>query len=111
MFRKDFQDRHIGPNDEQIASMLRDLGMNSLEQFIEQVVPSNIAMTSALADALPPAVSEEAALAELRELANQNQVKRNLIGTGYYGTITPPVVLRNVLENPAWYTEIGRAHV
>ena len=52
MFRKDFQDRHIGPNDEQIASMLRDLGMNSLEQFIEQVVPSNIAMTSALADAL-----------------------------------------------------------
>ena len=75
--------RPYGPNDEQIASMLRDLGMNSLQQFIEQVVPSNIAMTSALADALPPAVSEEAALAELRELANQNI--RNLVAL--HGTV------------------------
>ena len=75
-----------------------------MQEFISKVLPKSIALTDSLANHLPPAISEEAAIAELAGLAKKNSVKRNLIGIGYYGTITPPVVLRNVLENPAWYT-------
>ena len=84
--------------------MLLELGFADLDSFIKSVVPANIAMGKHLADVLPPALSEVETIAELRKLANQNQVFDSLIGTGYYGTITPAVILRNVLENPAWYT-------
>ena len=97
-------DRHIGPNDEQIESMLREIGATSLTEFISKVVPNSITISESLDKHLPSAISEEAAIEELRLLANQNVVTRSLIGIGYYGTITPPVVLRNILENPAWYT-------
>ena len=102
--RSRFEDRHIGPDQSQIDLMLKELGADSLEAFIARVVPTNIAMTTALVQALPEAISEEATIADLRSKASRNQVAHSLIGAGYYGTITPPVVLRNVLENPAWYT-------
>ena len=84
--------------------MLHELGFAGLDSFIKSVVPENIAMGHHLKDVLPPALSEVETVAELRKLANQNQVFDSFIGTGYYGTITPAVILRNVLENPAWYT-------
>ena len=84
--------------------MLHELGYANLESFIKAVVPENIAMGHHLKDVLPPALSEVETITELRKLANQNQVFDSFIGTGYYGTITPAVILRNVLENPAWYT-------
>ena len=101
---EDFESRHIGPSLEQEATMLHELGFADLESFIKAVVPENIAMGQRLADVLPEALSEVQTIAELRKLANQNQVFDSFIGTGYYGTITPAVILRNVLENPAWYT-------
>ena len=84
--------------------MLHELGFADLDSFIKSVVPENIAMGHHLKDVLPPALSEVETVAELRKLGNQNQVFDSFIGTGYYGTITPAVILRNVLENPAWYT-------
>jgi glycine dehydrogenase len=99
-----FEARHIGPSAVQEATMLHELGYPTLESFIKAVVPENIAMGHHLKDVLPPALSEVETIAELRKLANQNQVFDSFIGTGYYGTITPAVILRNVLENPAWYT-------
>ena len=101
---EDFESRHIGPSLEQEATMLHELGFADLDSFIKAVVPENIAMGQRLADVLPEALSEVQTIAELRKLANQNQVFDSFIGTGYYGTITPAVILRNVLENPAWYT-------
>ena len=101
---EDFESRHIGPSLEQEATMLHELGFADLESFIKAVVPENIAMGQRLADVLPEALSEVQTIAELRKLANQNQVFDSFIGSGYYGTITPAVILRNVLENPAWYT-------
>jgi glycine dehydrogenase len=103
-FRSEFVDRHIGPNDQQIEKMLKEIGASSLDTFISQVVPQSIAMSASLEKFLPSAISEEAAIDELHSLASKNQVTKSLIGSGYYGTITPPVVLRNILENPAWYT-------
>ncbi len=84
--------------------MLKEIGAGTLEDFISKVVPHSISIAQSLDTYLPTAISEEAAVAELRALASKNQVVRSLIGLGYYGTITPPVVLRNILENPAWYT-------
>ncbi len=101
---ENFESRHIGPSHEQEATMLLELGFADLDSFIKSVVPENIAMGKHLADVLPPALSEVETIAELRKLAGLNQVFDSLIGTGYYGTITPAVILRNVLENPAWYT-------
>ena len=99
-----FASRHIGPTENEIQEMLKSLGYSNLEEFISKVVPQTIAMKSQLADSLPRALSETEAIAALRERANKNKVLRSAIGMGYYGTITPAVVLRNVLENPAWYT-------
>ena len=99
-----FEDRHIGPSASQEEEMLRVLGYDNLKTFISDVVPSNIAIEKSLAKTLDAAKSEVEVIAELRELAEQNQVFTSLIGSGYYGTITPPVIKRNVLENPAWYT-------
>jgi glycine dehydrogenase len=99
-----FQDRHIGPNASQENEMLGVLGYSDIKTFIADVVPANIAIEKKLSDVLDGPRSEVAVIAELRSLAQENQVFRSLIGSGYYGTITPPVIKRNVLENPAWYT-------
>ena len=99
-----FASRHIGPTENEIQQMLKSLGFSNLEDFVSKVVPETIAIKSKLVDALPKALSENEAIAALRERADKNKVFRSLIGMGYYGTITPAVVLRNVLENPAWYT-------
>lgn len=102
--RENFVDRHIGPDQNQIAQMLAELGEANLDSLIEKVVPSNIAMREKLVDLMPTGISEVATIEKLRGYASENSVMRSYIGTGYYGTITPPVVLRNILENPAWYT-------
>ena len=97
-----FVDRHIGPKADDIAEMLADLGVGSLDELIGQAVPAGI--RCAPIAGLPEARSEHQALADLKALASLNQVKRSFIGMGYYGTLTPTVILRNVLENPGWYT-------
>ena len=99
-----FQTRHIGPSITDASEMLRLLGYKDLQSFISDVVPTNIAIAKKLSETLDSAKSEIAVIAELREMASQNQVFTSLIGGGYYGTITPAVIKRNVLENPAWYT-------
>ena len=102
--RPDFIDRHIGPNQYQIQTMLLELGFKDLDSFIKSVVPSNIHIKGEIEKSIPTAISETAALAEIAEIAKKNVIKKNFIGCGYYGTITPAVILRNVLENPGWYT-------
>ena len=102
--RSDFTDRHIGPNQYQIQTMLLELGFKDLDSFIKSVVPNNIHIKGEIEKAIPSAISETAALAEISEIAKKNSIKKNFIGSGYYGTITPAVILRNVLENPGWYT-------
>ena len=101
---QDFEDRHIGPSSAQESEMLSVLGYSNMESFISDVVPSNIAIAQKLDQVLDAAKSETEVIAELRALASENQVFNSFIGTGYYGTITPPVIKRNVLENPGWYT-------
>ena len=101
---RNFEDRHIGPTHRDELAMLKALGYSDLESFINAVVPSNIAVKGVIEAAIAPGVSEVEAMAELKEIASKNKVLTSLIGTGYYGTIVPPVIKRNVLENPAWYT-------
>ena len=102
--RSDFTSRHIGPNEYQIQTMLIELGFKDLETFIKSVVPGNIHIKGEIEKSLPAGISEVDAISEISTIAKKNTVVKSLIGTGYYGTITPPVVLRNVLENPGWYT-------
>ena len=97
-----FLRRHLGPDAAEQQAMLDSLGIGSRVELIEQTVPPGIRLNRALD--LPPALDEEAALARLRGYARQNQVWTSLIGMGYHGTLTPPVIVRNVLENPGWYT-------
>ena len=94
--------RHIGPNDTETSDMLREVGATSLEDFIARVVPKEIRSIRPLQ--LPEAKAERSALSYLRKMADRNEVFTSMIGMGYYGTITPKVILRNVLENPGWYT-------
>lgn len=93
--------RHIGPSPAEMAEMLRAVGADSLDQLIEQTVPQSIRQQARLDW---PALSERELLALMREVAGQNRVMTSLIGQGYYGTVTPPAIQRNILENPAWYT-------
>ncbi len=97
-----FVERHIGPNDAEIAAMLDVVGHASLEAFTDAIVPASIKSAAALA--LADETSEVDALARIRDIASRNKLYRSFIGQGYYGTHTPNVILRNVLENPAWYT-------
>ena len=97
-----FVDRHIGPNDAEIAQMLRTVGHDSLEALTDAIVPGSIKSPAPLA--LPESLTEVEALAKIRAIADKNKVLRSFIGQGYYGTHTPNVILRNILENPAWYT-------
>ena len=94
--------RHIGPSDTETSEMLREIGAKSLEDFIAKVVPEKIRMARPLD--LPKAKAERTALSYLRKMADRNEVFVSMIGMGYYGTVTPKVILRNVLENPGWYT-------
>ncbi|HEY7872630.1 MAG TPA: aminomethyl-transferring glycine dehydrogenase [Rudaea sp.] len=94
--------RHIGPNDAEIAQMLHDVGHDSLEAMTDAIVPASIKSSKPLA--LTGAISEVEALAKIRAIADKNKVFKSFIGQGYYGTHTPNVILRNILENPAWYT-------
>src|SRR5438309_6385912 len=97
-----FADRHIGPNADEVAQMLRELGFENLDALVDATVPKNIRLDRPLE--LPKAKSENEALTELRALSSKNKVARNFIGAGYSDTITPPVIQRNILENPGWYT-------
>ena len=98
----DFIARHIGPSAADTAAMLKELSSASLDDFINKAVPAKIRSKRPLN--LRPAMSERDALSHLRNVADKNQVFTSMIGMGYYGTITPSVILRNVLENPGWYT-------
>ena len=94
--------RHIGPSSAETASMLKALGASSLDEFISRVIPAQIRAARPLD--LPPAKAERTALSYLRKMADRNEVFTSMIGMGYYGTVTPKVLLRNILENPGWYT-------
>ena len=98
----EFLTRHIGPDADQIEQMLETLGLESLERLVEKTVPAAITSKDALG--LPEPMNESAALARLKEIAARNKATRSYIGLGYYDTDTPNVILRNVLENPGWYT-------
>src|SRR5437660_8819972 len=97
-----FQERHIGPSAEDQAAMLATLGYDSLDEFLDAVVPADIRLRAPLR--IPEARSEQEALETLRQLAAQNQVFRSYLGMGYHDCFTPTVIQRNVLENPGWYT-------
>ena len=98
-----FVRRHIGPNANESREMLALLGFKNLEELVDAAVPRKIRLVGKLN--LPAAKSEFEALAELRRIASENRVFRSFIGQGYYDTITLPVIQRNVLENPGWYTQ------
>ena len=96
-----FAQRHIGPSEDDQAQMLKTVGYGSLDELTSAALPADLADRTL---SLPGPATEEEALAELRRLAGRNQVLTSMIGLGYYGTVTPAVIRRNVLENPAWYT-------
>ena len=97
-----FVARHIGPDDAEIANMLKVIGFDSLDAMTDAIVPTSIASTGSLN--LPGSLTEVDALAKIRAIADKNKVFKSFIGQGYYGTHTPNVILRNILESPTWYT-------
>ncbi len=102
-YQENFKDRHIAPNEADTAAMLETVGVNSVDQLIEQTVPAAIRLKQPLN--LPKAKSEVDYLSSLKQTASLNKVFKSYIGQGYYDTITPGVILRNVFENPGWYTQ------
>lgn len=103
MSKNDFASRHLGPRENDIQEMLSTLGEDSLNSFTAKVVPANIILNSRLN--VPEALTEVEALSELRSYASENKVFRSYLGQGYYGTLTPGVIQRTILENPCWYTQ------
>jgi glycine dehydrogenase len=101
--RAEFPGRHIGPDEADVAAMLKELGASSLDELVAQTVPADIRFTGALD--LPAPVGEAAVLEELRALAARNRVCKSYLGMGYHDCFTPPVIQRNILENPGWYTQ------
>lgn len=101
--KEHFEARHIGPNDHEVASMLEKIGVSSLDELIDQTVPANIRRKDTMK--LDAPLSEYKLLNTLKAKASKNQVFKSYLGMGYYDTIVPPVILRNVLENPGWYTQ------
>jgi len=99
----EFHARHMGPNPKETAEMLKVIGTASIDELIDNTVPANIRMQEELD--LPPAMSEHDYLQHIKEVSMQNKVFKSYIGQGYYDTITPSVILRNIFENPAWYTQ------
>lgn len=100
---KEFQQRHIGPDENQTKEMLKTIGINSINELINRTVPSGIRMQHQLN--LPAAMSEAEYLNHIKEISLKNKVFKSYIGQGYYDTVTPSVIVRNVFENPAWYTQ------
>ena len=100
--RGNFINRHIGPNQQQIREMLAELGLNDLEDIIQQAIPENILNQEPLK--LTETISERAVIKHLRNMRSRNKVFTSMIGMGYYDTVMPAVIKRNVLENPGWYT-------
>jgi glycine dehydrogenase len=99
---KGFVSRHIGPGPEDIKKMLETTGVASLDELIDKTIPASI-RTEGITD-MPPGISEQEYLIHMREIAGMNRIFKSYIGMGYYGTFMPPVIQRNILENPAWYT-------
>ena len=97
-----FSSRHIGITDQELPQMLATIGVKSIEELIDQTIPTNIRLKKPLQ--LPAAMTETEFLNHIRQIAAKNSVADNFIGLGYYGTVTPAVILRNVFENPVWYT-------
>src|SRR6201991_4248064 len=97
-----FVPRHIGPTDADVGAMLELLGYDSLDALIDATVPAGIRLKRPLA--IHASMTEYEALTNLRSIARKNQVSRSYLGLGYYDTVTPPVIQRNILENPGWYT-------
>jgi glycine dehydrogenase len=102
-YQEEFKDRHIAPNDADTIAMLSTVGVSTVDELIEQTIPESIRLKQALN--LPAAKSEKEYLGTLKQTASQNKVFKSYIGQGYYDTITPNVILRNVFENPGWYTQ------
>ncbi|HTG57578.1 MAG TPA: hypothetical protein VL943_14975, partial [Niabella sp.] len=100
---KEFAKRHIGPNEAETQKMLQETGFSDLDGLIEKTVPSGIRMKTALR--IPRAMSEHEYLRHIKNVSLKNKIFKNYIGQGYYGTITPSVILRNIFENPGWYTQ------
>src|SRR5438045_1583095 len=97
-----FARRHIGPSEAEVSAMLKAVGQKTLDSLADAAVPKSIRLSAPLD--LPAGLSEAEALRELKALASRNQIFRSYLGMGYHDCVTPPVVLRNVLENPGWYT-------
>src|SRR5690606_15211549 len=102
-FKEKFESRHIAPDQEATTQMLSQIGVDSLDELIQQTVPAQIRLKEPLN--LPAAKSEFDYLNDLRQAASKNKVFKSFIGKGYYDNITPPVILRNIFENPGWYTQ------
>lgn len=102
MAKEQFIERHVGPRPEDVEEMLKVIGVKSVDELIEQTVPESIRLKANLD--LPTPLSEDEFLAHIKEVAAKNKLYRSFIGQGYYDTISPAVIVRNILENPAWYT-------
>ena len=101
-YAEKFESRHIGPDARQVHEMLKVINAASLEELIAQTIPASIRLNNELS--LPAAKSEYQFLQDFKKVASRNKVFKSFIGMGYYNTITPGVILRNILENPGWYT-------
>jgi glycine dehydrogenase len=102
MLTDTFVSRHNGPRDHELDEMLKTIGVSSLDELIDQTVPRNIRLRKPLN--LPAPLSEHEYLGKIKALAGKNKIYKTYIGMGYYGTVTPSVILRNIFENPSWYT-------
>jgi glycine dehydrogenase len=102
LYREAFEQRHNGPQPQEIEAMLGVIGVTSIDELIQQTVPSNIRLERELE--LPDPLTEAEFLARFKQLAQKNKLWKSYIGMGYYDTVTPPVILRNIMENPGWYT-------
>jgi glycine dehydrogenase len=101
----EFASRHIGPDETETKEMLATIGVDSLDELIDKTVPAGIRLQKPVLEEVGDAISEFEYLSQLKNIANQNQVFKSYIGQGYYDTITPSVILRNLFENPGWYTQ------
>lgn len=102
MITNNFVDRHLGPRPEEVEQMLKKIGVSSMEQLIDETVPAAIRLQKPLD--LPKGLNEYEYLQHIKALGAKNKIFKTFIGMGYYNTITPCVIIRNVLENPGWYT-------
>jgi glycine dehydrogenase len=98
-----FVDRHVGPRGQDLDAMLKTVGVKSLDQLMDETLPKAIRLDRALG--LPKALTEHEALARLKSVAAKNKVARSFLGMGYSDCLVPPVIQRNILENPGWYTQ------